>query len=115
MNICLYKKGRWCSKKKNKKGRKVFVIFFFDKYRKEYSDILSTAAVLDPKLKFAILEYCYDTLDPLTSKSKVDHIRKKIKKLYGVYKKDPKSITASPSETTLVNNIPDGYGVVDAA
>ncbi|CAN6808813.1 unnamed protein product, partial [Brassica oleracea] len=62
--------------KKNKKGRKVFVIFFFYKYRKEYSYILSTVAVLDPKLKFAVLEYCYDTLDPLTSKSKVDHIRK---------------------------------------
>ena len=83
----------------------------FDKYWEGYSDILSIAAVLDPRLKFAFLEYCYDTLDPLTSKAKFDHIRKKIKKLYGVYKKDPKSTTASPSEATLVNSIPAGYGV----
>lgn len=82
----------------------------FDKYWEDYSDILSIAAVLDPRLKFACLEYCYDTLDPLTSKAKVDHIRKKIKKLYGVYKKDPNSTTASPSEATLVNSIPAGYG-----
>ncbi|XP_013624853.1 PREDICTED: zinc finger BED domain-containing protein DAYSLEEPER-like [Brassica oleracea var. oleracea] len=82
----------------------------FDKYWEEYSDILSIVAVLDPRLKFAALEYCYDVLDPFTSKSKVDHIRKKIKKLYGVYKKDRKSTTASPSETQLVNSIPAGYG-----
>ena len=83
----------------------------FDKYWEEYSDILSIVAVLDPRLKFAALEYCYDVLDPFTSKSKVDHIRKKIKKLYGVYKKDRKSTTASPSETQLVNSILAGYGV----
>ena len=67
--------------------------------------------MLDPKLKFAAMEYCYDTLDPLTSKAKIDHIRKKIKKLYGVYKKNSKSTTARTSETTLVNNLPAGYGV----
>ena len=83
----------------------------FDKYWEDYSDILSIAAVLDPRLKFACLEYCYDTLDPLTSKAKIDHIRKKIKKLYGVYKKNSKSTTARTSETTLVNNLPAGYGV----
>ena len=83
----------------------------FDKYWEEYSDILSIAAVLDPRLKFAAMEYCYDTLDPLTSKLKVDHIRKKIKKLYGVYKKDSKSTTASTSETSMVNSILAGYGV----
>nr|VDC91427.1 unnamed protein product [Brassica oleracea] len=63
-------------KKKTRKEEKSSSSSFFDKYRKEYSDILSTVAVLDPKLKFAVLEYCYDTLDPLTSKSKVDHILK---------------------------------------
>lgn len=82
----------------------------FDKYWEEYSDILSIDAVLDPRLKFAAMKYCYDTLDSLTSKLKVDHIRKKIKKLYGVYKKDSKSTTASTSETSLVNSIPAGYG-----
>ena len=83
----------------------------FDKYWEEYSDILSIAAVLDPRLKFAAIEFCYETLNPLISKSKVDHIRKKIKKLYAVYKKDTKSSTASTSETTSRNSIPAGYRV----
>ncbi|XP_024015973.1 zinc finger BED domain-containing protein RICESLEEPER 2 [Eutrema salsugineum] len=81
----------------------------FDKYWKDYSDILSIAAVLDPRLKLACLEYCFGTLDPSTSKSKVDHIRKKMTKLYGVYKKNPKKTVASTSLTTSEDNLPAGY------
>lgn len=45
----------------------------FDKYWEEYSDILVVAATFDPRLKFTFLEYCFNTLDPSTSKSKLDH------------------------------------------
>ena len=83
----------------------------FDKYWDDYSDILSIAAVLDPKLKFKCLEYCYNTLNPVTSKAKIDCIRKKMEKLFRVYKKNTKTTTTTASETTLKNSLPSGYGV----
>uniref|UniRef100_A0A1J3HUI6 Zinc finger BED domain-containing protein DAYSLEEPER n=1 Tax=Noccaea caerulescens TaxID=107243 RepID=A0A1J3HUI6_NOCCA len=57
----------------------------FDKYWEEYSDILAIAAVLDPRLKFKCLEYCFNSVDPATSKSRLDNVRKKMKKLFDVY------------------------------
>ncbi|XP_019084387.1 PREDICTED: zinc finger BED domain-containing protein DAYSLEEPER-like [Camelina sativa] len=80
----------------------------FDKYWKNYSDILAIAAVLDPRLKFTCLEYCFSTLDPSTSKSKLDHIRKKIEKLYGVYKKNP--VNTAATSQVMEDNLPSGYG-----
>ncbi|EOA33074.1 hypothetical protein CARUB_v10016411mg, partial [Capsella rubella] len=58
----------------------------FNKYWEEFNDILAIAAVLDPRLTFVFLEYCYNTLDPLTSKSNVAHIRSKMAKLFRAYK-----------------------------
>ncbi|XP_033129539.1 uncharacterized protein LOC103874083 [Brassica rapa] len=72
--------------------------------------ILAIAAVLDPRLKFKCLEYCYTALNPSTSKAKMDHIRKKMEKLFGVYKKNTKATTATTSETTMENSLPAGYG-----
>ena len=76
----------------------------FNKYWEEYSDILAIAALLDPRLKFAFLEYCFTTLDAATSKMKMDHVKRKIRKLFGVYKKNTKKNMASrskPAQTTL--------------
>lgn len=81
----------------------------FDKYWDDYSDILAIVTVLDPRLKFKCLEYCYTTLNPSTSKAKMDHIRKKMEKLFGVYKKNTKAITITASETTTENSLPVGY------
>ena len=83
----------------------------FDKYWDDYSDILAIVAVLDPRLKFKCLEYCYTTLNPSTSKAKMDHIRKKMEKLFGVYKKNTKATTTTASATTMENSLPVGYGV----
>nr|VDD52730.1 unnamed protein product [Brassica oleracea] len=63
----------------------------------EFCDILAIDAVLDPRLKFKCLEYCYTTLNPSTSKAKIDHIRKKMEKLFGVYKKNTKATTTTAS------------------
>ncbi|XP_048613515.1 zinc finger BED domain-containing protein DAYSLEEPER-like [Brassica napus] len=82
----------------------------FDKYWDDYSDILAIVAVLDPRLKFKCLEYCYTTLNPSTSKAKMDHIRKKMEKLFGVYKKNTKATTTTASATTMENSLPVGYG-----
>ena len=83
----------------------------FDKYWSDYSDILAIAAVFDPRLKFSMLQYCFDTLDASTSKSKVENVRKKLKKLFDVYKKNPKKAVAGTSETSVGQNILPGYDV----
>ncbi|XP_013594951.1 PREDICTED: zinc finger BED domain-containing protein DAYSLEEPER-like [Brassica oleracea var. oleracea] len=50
----------------------------FNKYWEEFSDILAIVAVLDPRLKFAFLEYCYNILDPDTVKLNMEYIREKM-------------------------------------
>ena len=77
----------------------------------DYSDILAIAAVFDPRLKFSMLQYYFDTLDASTSKSKVENVRKKLKKLFDVYKKNPKKVVAGTSETSVGQNILPGYDV----
>ncbi|XP_056862202.1 zinc finger BED domain-containing protein RICESLEEPER 3-like [Raphanus sativus] len=80
----------------------------FVKYWEDYSDILAIAAVLDPRMKFKVLEYCYHSLDPGTCKCKIDYIRKKLVKLYGVYKKN--STSAHCSQEADADAPPAGYG-----
>ena len=85
----------------------------FDKYWENYSDILAIAAVLDPRLKFKFLEFCFTTLDAATSKTKMDHIRKKMRKLFDVYKKNTKKNEAGTSRsnhTAKTTTLP-GYDV----
>ncbi|KAL0684655.1 hypothetical protein Bca4012_051503 [Brassica carinata] len=60
----------------------------FNKYWEELSDILAIAAVLDPQLKFAFLEYCYNILDPDTTKLNLEYVHGKMVKIFGAYKKD---------------------------
>lgn len=86
----------------------------FDKYWDDYSDILAIAAVMDPRLKFKCLEYCYTTLNPSTSKAKMDHIRKKLEKQFGVYKKSTRTAAATSSDTTSATSLPTGYDVSDS-
>jgi len=80
----------------------------FVKYWEEYSDILAIAAVLDPRLKFKVLEYCYHSSDPATCKSRMDYIRKRMLKLYGDYKKNT---SAHSSQEVEADALPAGYGV----
>ena len=80
----------------------------FVKYWEEYSDILAIAAVLDPRLKFKVLEYCYHSSDPTTCKSRMDYIRKRMLKLYGDYKKNT---SAHSSQEVEADALPAGYGV----
>ncbi|KAG6433188.1 hypothetical protein SASPL_104796 [Salvia splendens] len=59
----------------------------FDKYWKEYSEILSVGAVLDPRMKFKVLDYFYSRIDHLTSKDKILKLKMKLYALYDEYKK----------------------------
>ncbi|XP_010424381.1 PREDICTED: zinc finger BED domain-containing protein DAYSLEEPER-like [Camelina sativa] len=82
----------------------------FDKYWEEFSDILAVAAILDPRLKFPFLEYCYNTLDPSTSKSKLAHVRSKMAKLLTPYQKSTSNVTTTSSQVPR-KSVPYGYDV----
>ncbi|KAG6421326.1 hypothetical protein SASPL_117877 [Salvia splendens] len=68
----------------------------FEKYWEDYSDILSMGAVFDPRTKLKLVEYCYSTLDPLSSQDKVNRLKMKLYTLYDEYKK--KMVDASLSK-----------------
>ncbi|XP_048611772.1 zinc finger BED domain-containing protein RICESLEEPER 2-like [Brassica napus] len=82
----------------------------FDKYWEEYSDILAIAAVFDPRLKFAYLEYCFSVLNQPSCKRRLAHVRSKIYKLFGAYKKNQRTSSAACSQVET-QDVPAGYGV----
>ncbi|KAG6418762.1 hypothetical protein SASPL_120967 [Salvia splendens] len=59
----------------------------FEKYWEEYSDILSMGAMFDSRMKLKLVEYCYSTLDPLSSEDKINRLKTKLYILYDEYKK----------------------------
>jgi HSP90 family molecular chaperone len=54
----------------------------FDKYWKDYSEILAFGAILDPHLKEFFLKYCYTKLDASISQPKLKKVMDKFKVLY---------------------------------
>jgi len=60
----------------------------FSKYWHDYSVILAIAAVLDPRLKFGALRFCYSKLDSSTCEEKLNHIKNEIYKLFEEYVKE---------------------------
>lgn len=71
----------------------------FAKYWEEYSTILSIGAILDPRMKLEILTYCFDTLDPSTSKAKVEAVKGKLNLLFDQYKSYTPSSMNVPSSS----------------
>ncbi|XP_072063931.1 zinc finger BED domain-containing protein DAYSLEEPER-like [Arachis hypogaea] len=57
----------------------------FDKYWSDYSIILSLGAILDPRMKFHVLEYCLNKVDPCTANEKLTTIKKKLYLLFKAY------------------------------
>nr|GME12223.1 zinc finger BED domain-containing protein RICESLEEPER 2-like [Ipomoea batatas] len=69
----------------------------FDKYWEQYSVILAMGAVLDPRMKFKLLEFCYKKLDESTYKEKLNVVKNKLYMLFEAYKAT--SLTATTSST----------------
>ncbi|KAL2330357.1 hypothetical protein Fmac_017938 [Flemingia macrophylla] len=65
----------------------------FQKYWDEYSVILAFGAILDPRMKLETLGYCYERLDSLTWKIKLEKIKEKIYKLFSHYSSQGSSIS----------------------
>ncbi|XP_057734193.1 zinc finger BED domain-containing protein RICESLEEPER 1-like [Arachis stenosperma] len=60
----------------------------FKKYWEKYSIILVFGAILDPRLKISTLELMYEEIDVETAKGKVEHVKKKLYKLFEKYDKN---------------------------
>ena len=60
----------------------------FKDYWDNYSMILSFAVILDPRYKFQLIMYCFQTLDPETSELKSKVVKDQLYKLFGEYVKD---------------------------
>ncbi|KAG6397315.1 hypothetical protein SASPL_143481 [Salvia splendens] len=80
----------------------------FEKYWEDYSDILSMGAVFDPRMKLKLVEYCYSTLDPLSSQDKVNRLKMKLYTLYDEYQK--KSVDASSIKIPQSNGSSNSEG-----
>ena len=59
----------------------------FDKYWKEYSITLALGAVLDSRIKFSFLRFCFNKIDPFTCEENLTTIKSKLYKLFAEYDK----------------------------
>ncbi|XP_020991198.2 zinc finger BED domain-containing protein RICESLEEPER 2-like [Arachis duranensis] len=74
----------------------------FKKYWEEYSVVLAFGAVLDPRFKLNTLVHCYNEIDPISAKDKVELVKSKLYKLFEVY--DHNSSTTVESSSQLSSN-----------
>ena len=63
----------------------------FDKYWSDYNVLLAMTAILDPRIKLSLLEFCYNSIDPTTCVEKMAHLKEKLFKLYEQYSKQSPS------------------------
>ncbi|XP_028805076.1 zinc finger BED domain-containing protein RICESLEEPER 2-like [Neltuma alba] len=57
----------------------------FNKYWGDYSVIFALGTILDPRLKFELIKYCYSLLDPIICRAKIETIKKKLYFVYSQY------------------------------
>ncbi|CAA7057282.1 unnamed protein product [Microthlaspi erraticum] len=58
----------------------------FDKYWVEVSDIFAIASILDPRLKLTLVQYCFERDCSFTCKTKIEHLRSKLKDFFAFRK-----------------------------
>lgn len=73
----------------------------FEKYWDEYSVVLALGAVLDPRMKFTTLAYCYSKLDASTCERKLQQVKRKLCMLFE--KHSGNSTTAGVQRTIKEN------------
>ncbi|XP_020964106.1 zinc finger BED domain-containing protein RICESLEEPER 2-like [Arachis ipaensis] len=84
-------------------GEKIMIKF--KKYWEEYSVVLAFGAVLDPRFKPNTLVHCYNEIDPISAKDKVEHVKSKLYKLFEVYDHNS-STTVESSSQLLIFDVP---------
>ena len=59
----------------------------FSKYWDHYCDILAITAILDPRMKFVAIRFCYSKINPCTCEEKISILKHNIYKLFEEYVK----------------------------
>lgn len=75
----------------------------FEKYWEEYSVVPALGAVLNPRIKLSLLEYCYSKVDASTSESKLQKVKNKLYKLFKHYSFKEQNTTTT--QGTPISNI----------
>lgn len=60
--------------------------------------MLALGAVLDPRMKFSTLSYCYSKVDACTCERKLEQVKRK---LYMLFDKYPSKSTSSDVQSTM--------------
>nr|GMC95609.1 zinc finger BED domain-containing protein RICESLEEPER 2-like [Ipomoea batatas] len=72
----------------------------FDKYWSEYCVILAIAIVLDPRLKFDMMKYCYRKFDHIGWENKLDVVKRKMYVLFSQYENGTSLASTSTSTSS---------------
>ncbi|EOX99730.1 Ac-like transposase THELMA13 [Theobroma cacao] len=67
----------------------------FDKYWKDYSVVLAFRAILDPKMKFDFLRFCYYKIDASTCHEKLENVKTKLYELFEEYASNTRASSTS--------------------
>ena len=82
----------------------------FDKYWSEYNILLAMAAVFDPRIKLSLLEFCYNSVDPITSEEKMNIVKKKLHQLYDEYPKNSSNLSRTQEINSFNNSSIASFG-----
>jgi len=78
----------------------------FSKYCDHYCDILSIGAILDPRMKFEAIRFCYSKINHSTCEEKINILKDNMYKLFEEYVKlNPNESNSSSSQVALQHNL----------
>ncbi|XP_020239290.1 zinc finger BED domain-containing protein DAYSLEEPER [Cajanus cajan] len=90
----------------------------FSKYWDHYCDILAIGAILDPRMKFEAIRFCYSKIDPSTCEEKINILKEKMYKLFEEYVKlhsnESNTSSSQISPSTHVASFTNDEQVMDA-
>ncbi|XP_019194890.1 PREDICTED: zinc finger BED domain-containing protein RICESLEEPER 2-like [Ipomoea nil] len=72
----------------------------FEKYWSDYSVILSIVVVLDPRLKFDLINFCYEKSDSIGWENKVNVVKRKMHQLFKQYDNEISLVSTSTSTSS---------------
>uniref|UniRef100_A0A151UI99 AC transposase n=1 Tax=Cajanus cajan TaxID=3821 RepID=A0A151UI99_CAJCA len=90
----------------------------FSKYWDHYCDILAIGAILDPRMKFEAIWFCYSKIDPSTCEEKINILKEKMYKLFEEYVKlhsnESNTSSSQISPSTHIASFTNDEQVMDA-
>uniref|UniRef100_A0A151UIF2 AC9 transposase n=1 Tax=Cajanus cajan TaxID=3821 RepID=A0A151UIF2_CAJCA len=90
----------------------------FSKYWDHYCDIIAIGAILDPRMKFEAIWFCYSKIGPSTCEEKINILKEKMYKLFEEYVKlhsnESNTSSSQISPSTHIASFTNDEQVMDA-